>query len=134
MSIDYNWPELAEAKKMGLSYGKYKALMYITNKAAPPKAAGLRKTDRRKQKKYSDHAAFRLWQQGKLDAEIAAELGVCRSLVQKWRETLELPSTARKAVDTKKYRLCKMEDGTFFAIFEDNQTISAKLIEKEKKR
>lgn len=129
MSKDHNWPELAAAKAMGLSYGKYKALMYNPSEAAP-KAAGTQKRNRKRQKRYSEQAAFLLWQQGKTDPQIASILGVSHTIIWRWRDTLELPSHTKQSIDTKKYRLLQAEDGTFFAICEDNQTISAKLIEK----
>lgn len=103
-----------KAKEMGLSYGKYKALLYDPSKTTPQPPAG---SGRRKQKrKYSYHAAFALWQEGKNDTEIAEALGVSRALIQRWRDNLELPSTTRHHVNTKKYRLQQSEDGTYYAI------------------
>lgn len=63
-------------------------------------------------RRFSDQQAFELWQKYMTDAEIAKALGVCRSRIQAWRDVMELPSTARARVDTKKYHLTKMRDGT----------------------
>lgn len=99
-----------KAREMGLTYGKYKALLYDPEKSKPKTPA---ESVRRKQKrKYSYHAAFALWQEGKNDMEIAKALGVSRALIQRWRDTLELPSTTKETVDTKKYRLAHLQDGT----------------------
>lgn len=126
MSVDFNWPELKAAREMGLSYGKYKALTFDPQKNNQRKSAGSKK---RTPRKYTDQDAFRLWQEGKSDAEIARSLGVSRALIQRWRDTLELPSTTKHPIDTKKYRLQQAEDGTIFAIQDDNLTISAKPVE-----
>ncbi len=68
---------------------------------------------KRREKRYTDKAAFELWQQGKNDVEIAAAFGVSRQNIQKWRDTLELPSTVSHYVDTKKYRLIETKYGTY---------------------
>lgn len=114
MSVDFNWPELTAAKEMGLTYGKYRALMYQQEKPSQPKPTGHQR--RKQHRKYSTHEAFSLWQEGKNDSEIAEALGVSRALIQRWRDNLELPSTTRHHVDTKKYRLQQAEDGTYYAI------------------
>lgn len=114
MGKDYNWPEIKAAREMGLTYGKYKALTYEPSKPPQPKLAGSKR--KKQERKYSDSAVFQLWQEGKNDAEIAAALNISRALVQRWRDNLELPSTTRHTVDTKKYRLLQMEDGTYYAI------------------
>ena len=104
------------ARAMGLSYGQYKALSYdptqITTQA-------INRRSRAKTKHYKDEDAFRLWQLGMTDAEIAAACGVSRALIQKWRDHLELPSTARNPVDTKKYRLAQLQDGTYIVLFNE---------------
>lgn len=130
MSVDFNWPELREAKEKGLTYGKYRASTY--DPSHPPQT--VMEPIHHTQKKYSDQAAFQLWQEGKTDAEIAEALGVSRALIQRWRDTLELPSILRHPTDTKKYRLQQAKDGTYFAIIEDYQTISAKPMEKREKK
>ena len=117
-----------KAKEMGLSYGMYKALLYDPSKKTPERPAGSRR--RRQEQKYCNRAAFALWQEGKNDMEIANALGVSRALIQRWRDTLELPSTTRHHVDTKKYRLLQSEDGTYYAIRVDDLTNSAKPIDK----
>lgn len=103
------------ARAMGLSYGQYKALSYNPNQNTTP---AIKRRSRAKTKHYKDEEAFRLWQNGNTDAEIAAACGVSRALIQKWRDTLELPSTTRTPVDTKKYRLAQLQDGTYIVLFE----------------
>lgn len=78
------------------------------------------KYSKRRKKSYTDPAVFALWQQGLTDAEIAAVFGVSRTIIQRWRDVMELPSTSKNKVDTKKYHLVKDRDGTFFAIFDEN--------------
>ena len=94
------------ARAMGLTYGKYKALTY---QPIPPKQPAKRK---QRPRRYTDQEAFQLWQEGHTDSEIARRVGVSRALIQKWRDTLELPSTTKERVDTKKYRLAQLQDGT----------------------
>ena len=98
-----------KAGELGLSYGQYKALYDTDHEIPPPE----KKQRRIRAKRYKDEDAFCLWQEGKTDAEIAKECGVSRALIQKWRDTLELPSTTTgEPVDTKKYRLAYLQDGT----------------------
>lgn len=104
------------ARAMGLSYGRYKALSYNpAQSTATPK----NRRSRAKTKRYKDEDAFRLWQRGMTDAEIATACGVSRALIQKWRDTLELPSSNRSAVDTKKYRLAQLQDGTYIVLLDE---------------
>jgi len=85
--------EVLEAKELGLSYGQYRARKYQEDgrnfapapRPDPPK--------RYRVKRYDDREAFRLWQQGRTDNEIAAVFGVSRTIIQRWRDALELPST-----------------------------------------
>ena len=59
-------------------------------------------------KKYDDETAFRLWQQGRIDREIAAVFGVSRTIIQRWRDTLELPSTVTYPwLNTRAWRLTR---------------------------
>lgn len=59
-------------------------------------------------KKYDDLEAFRLWQQGRTDREIAAVFGVSRTIIQRWRDTLELPSTVSFPwLDTAQFRMVR---------------------------
>lgn len=106
--------DVLAARAMGLSYGQYKALTY---KPIPPKSTAKRK---QRPKRYSDLEAFQLWQAGHTDAEIAQKVGVSRALIQKWRDTLELPSTTKEPVDTKKYRLAHLQDGTIVILKDDD--------------
>lgn len=105
------------ARAMGLSYGQYKNLTYDPNqKHTTPE----KKRRRAKAKRYTDADAFKLWQNGKTDAEIAKECRVSRALIQKWRDTLELPSTTKEPVNTKKYRLAQLQDGTAVVLKDDD--------------
>ena len=118
MSVDYDWSELREAKALGISYGKYKAMHYHPEQAKPSEGT-TKRPSRRKKKRYTDQEAFRLWQEGKTDSEIAATLGVSRALIQRWRDILELPAITRNPIDTSKYYLQQSEDGNFYAIKDD---------------
>lgn len=103
----------AAARAMGLSYGNYKARMYNCSTIAPKKPGkGPQKAQKRK-KKYDDARAFELWQEGKTDAEIASVFGVSRTIIQRWRDVLELPSTSKQKIDTRKYHLETDQDGVF---------------------
>lgn len=108
--------DVLAARAMGISYGQYKALSYDPEKEQP---AAKRKENPKNRKRYSEHRAFVLWQAGKTDAEIASVVGVSRTIIQRWRDALELPSTAKNTVDTKKYRLEHLQDGTLIAIKDD---------------
>lgn len=72
-----------------------------------------RKQRKRRAKRYTDPAAFELWQQGKNDSEIAAAFGVSRQTIQKWRDIMELPSTTAHYVDTQSYRLIETKYGYY---------------------
>lgn len=111
--------ENAVARAMGLSYGKYKAQQWLNNQNSPPQAKHHQKPPQKPQKrtrKCKDPEAFKLWQEGKTDAEIAKHFGVSRTIIQRWRDILELPSTTKEKVDTKKYRLEKTPDGEYYTI------------------
>ena len=104
--------DVAIAKSLGLSYGQYKALEYQkerkwTAPPSPPKKAA------RSRRRYTDEDAFALWQAGKNDCEIGLALGVSRQIIQRWRDTMELPSTAKSDIDTGKYHLVKTAKGMF---------------------
>lgn len=101
--------DIRAADAMGISYGKYKALTYKPSETMPAPA---KKQKRHRQRKFTDAEAFQLWQQNKTDEEIGSILGVSRAYIQRWRDQLELPSTTRFPIDTKKYRLAHMQDGT----------------------
>lgn len=105
------------ANEMGISYGKYRALIHEANATmAHPETE---KSKRRKRpRKFTDAQAFSLWQAHKTDAEIGSTLGVSRAYIQRWRDQLELPSTSKNYIDTKKYRLAELQDGTAVVIHE----------------
>lgn len=101
------------------SYGKYIAWKYETGgtMAAPPKK---KKRHSQRPRKFTDQQAFTLWQSHKTDAEIGSALGVSRAYIQRWRDQLELPSTSKDRINTKKYRLSQLEDGTCIVLEDDN--------------
>lgn len=105
-----------EAKKMGLSYGKYKALTYNPGAIEPAWESPIN-TRRR----FDDRDAFRLWQEGCSDAKIAACLGVSRAIIQRWRDVMELPSTKKGPIDTSKYYLFQTKDGTYVCLSDDKK-------------
>lgn len=93
------------------SYGKYIAWKYENNcaMAAPPPK---KKHNNQRPRRFTDQQAFSLWQSRMTDAEIGKTLGVSRAYIQRWRDQLELPSTSKIRIDTKKYRLSQLKDGT----------------------
>lgn len=108
--------DIRAADEMGLSYGYYIALTY------PPNAPSQPPPQRKKRpRKYTDAEAFRLWQEGMTDAKIANALGVSRISIVLWREQLELPSTWKNPIDTKKYRLAALPDGTAIVVHSDEE-------------
>ena len=104
------------ANEMGISYGKYRAL--IQESPATMAAFPKKKRQNRRPRKFTDEQAFSLWQDHKTDAEIGSTLGVSRAYIQRWRDQLELPSTSKNDIDTKKYRLAELQDGTAVVIHE----------------
>lgn len=105
--------DIRAAKELGISYGKYKSLTYNPQKTTPSPAPTIAKKPKRKPRKFTDQQAFELWQAGHTDAQIGAAVGVSRAYIQRWRDQLELPSTSKTPVDTKKYRLAVLQDGTY---------------------
>lgn len=110
--------DVIAATELGLSYGKYKALMYEPGRASPTIK---KKRTTHHTRKFTDKQAFSLWQDYMTDAEIGSTLGVSRAYIQRWRDHLELPSTSKTRIDTKKYRLAKLQDGTTIVLNEDNE-------------
>lgn len=101
--------DIRAADAMGISYGKYIALSYDPDAAmAGPSIF----TKRYGPNRYTEEQIFRLWQERKTDEEIGQAVGVSRQFIQRWRDQLELPSTAKFCVNTQKYRLTAMRDGT----------------------
>lgn len=107
--------DIRAADEMGLSYGYYIALFY--NPSQNPSTPEPRK--RRRTKKYTDEQLFHLWQERKTDQEIGEIVGVSRQFIQRWRDQLELPSTSKTIVNTQKYRLTYLRDGTCVVVCND---------------
>lgn len=101
--------DIKAADEIGISYGYYIASKYDPT---APMAAPQKKKSKRRPRKFTDAQAFHLWQQRLTDSEIADAVGVSRAYIQRWRDQLELPSTSKNRIDTKKYRLAAMQDGT----------------------
>ena len=98
--------EVLEARELGLTYGQYQARKYSGRTIVP--APRPEPPKRYRVKKYDDEAAFRLWQQGRTDSEIAAVFGVSRTIIQRWRDALELPSTTLFPwINTQAWRLTR---------------------------
>ena len=110
--------DVRAAHALGISYGKYKAMTYDP---AAPMATPRKKKSNHKPRKFTDQQAFQLWQQRMTDAEIGSTLGVSRAYIQRWRDHLELPSTSKIRIDTKKYRLAALQDGTTIVIKIDDE-------------
>ena len=109
--------DIRAANAMGLSYGYYIALSY------EPVQKGTEAPTIRKKRygpnRYTDEQLFRLWQEGCTDEQIGAAAGVSRQYIQRWRDQLELPSTSKFRVNTQKYRLTTMQDGTYIVIISE---------------
>lgn len=108
--------DIRAADALGISYGYYIARTYNPSALMAPPSKKKRKFPERR---FTDEQAFALWQAHKSDTEIGAIVGVSRQTIQKWRDVLELPSTAKMIVNTQKYRLCKLRDGTYIAVHND---------------
>lgn len=104
------------ANEMGLSYGYYKAQTY--NPAAPM-ATPIAVKKRQRKRRYTDEQLFRLWQEGHTDEQIGQAVGVSRQFIQRWRDQLELPSTSKFCINTQKYRLTTLRDGTYIVIISE---------------
>lgn len=102
--------DIRAADALGISYGYYIAMSYDPYAAMATKDPTNHK--RRRTCRYTDEQIFRLWQEGNTDEQIGLAVGVSRQLIQRWRDQLELPSTSKYQIDTKKYRLTTMRDGT----------------------
>lgn len=98
------------------SYGKYIAAKY---EGRVPMAIPPQKHRKKRPQKFSDAEAFRLWQDRMPDAQIANILGVSRVRIVQWRDQLELPSTRKSPIDTQKYRLAYMQDGSAIILNSD---------------
>lgn len=109
--------DIRAADAIGLSYGYYIALVYEPAKKAMDSPAAKHK--RYGPKRYTDEQLFRLWQEGRTDEQIGKAAGVSRQYIQRWRDQLELPSTTKFRVNTQKYRLTTMQDGTYIVIISE---------------
>ena len=108
------------AKALGLSYGYYKAQSFDPGQRHAPIACN--PPQRRQQpRKFSDAEAFTLWQQGRSDGQIAAEVGVTKACIQAWRSRLELPPITATNVDRQKYRLDFLPDGTPVVLIKNDE-------------
>lgn len=110
--------DIRATAKLGFpSYGKYIAWKYENSltSVAPPK----KKRGNHRPRKFTDPQAFDLWQSYMTDEEIASTLGVSRAYIQRWRDQLELPSTSKTCIDTKKYRLSTIRDGTYVVLISE---------------
>lgn len=105
-----------EARAMGLTYGKYKALSYTPTTNPPKKEEKRPESPRKRTKRYTDQQLFELWQEGKSDAEIASAVGVSRAMIQKWRDIMEVPSSPE---GRDKYFLIDTEYGLYVVTEED---------------
>ena len=101
------------------SYGKYIAWKYENSCAMVPPPRK-KKHNNLRPRKFTDQEAFTLWQSLMTDAEIGKTLGVSRAYIQRWRDQLEIPSTSKNRIDTKKYRLAHLQDGTTVILNDDD--------------
>lgn len=112
--------DIRASEELGFpSYGKYIAWKYENSCAtvAPPKK---KRRNHHRPRKFSDQEPFTLWQSHMTDAEIGRALGVSRAYIQRWRDQLELPSTSKRRINTKKYRLAQLQDGTAVILIDDD--------------
>lgn len=110
--------DVIAAMGLGLSYGRYKALLYEPGRVSPTIK---KKRTSHHTRKFTDQQAFSLWQAYMTDAEIGSTLGVSRAYIQRWRDHLELPSTAKTRIETKKYRLASLQDGTTIVLIDNDE-------------
>ena len=110
--------DIRAANELGLSYGYYMASKYDPSvlRASPTIH---QKKKRHHERRYTDQQLFQLWQEGKNDIEIGKAVGVSRQLIQRWRDQMELPTTFNSTIDTQKYRLATLQDGTPIVIQTD---------------
>lgn len=109
--------DIRAADAMGISYGYYIARSYNPDAAMADPSPTSQK--RRRTRRYTDEQLFLLWQEGKTDEQIGQAVGVSRQFIQRWRDQLELPSTSKFRVNTQKYRLTTLRDGTYIVIISD---------------
>ena len=109
--------DIRAADAMGISYGNYIALSYDPDAAMAGPAIFTRRYG---PYRYTEEQIFRLWQDRYTDEQIGQIVGVSRQFIQRWRDQLELPSTSKYRVNTKKYRLTAMRDGTPIVIISNN--------------
>ena len=110
--------DIRAADELGISYGYYIAQSYDPYAAMAAPAPTSHK--RRRARRYTDEHLFALWQEGKTDEQIGQAVGVSRQFIQRWRDQLELPSTSKFRVNTKKYRLTTLRDGSYIVIISNN--------------
>lgn len=104
--------DIRKAMELGVSYGKYKAMTRTYPAPTPKKPPPAQK--KKRPHKYNDEQLFLLWQARKNDTEIAEAAGISRAIVQRWRDSLELPSThLNKNLDTKKFRMVETPYGIY---------------------
>lgn len=109
--------DIEAADALGISYGYYIAITYDPSAAMVAPAPTTKK--RHRKRRYTDEQLFQLWQEGYTDEQIGQAVGVSRQFIQRWRDQLELPSTSKFRVNTKRYRLTTMRDGTYIVIISD---------------
>lgn len=111
--------DIRAAAELGFSsYGKYIAWKYENRCAmvVPPRK---KRHNNYRPRRFTDPEAFTLWQSYMTDAEIGKTLGVSRAYIQRWRDQLELPSTSILCINTQKYRLATLRDGTYIVIISE---------------
>lgn len=86
---------------------------------SPPAPSRKRKRKRNRKRRYTDEQLFTLWQEGKTDEQIGQAVGVSRQYIQRWRDQMHLPSTSKSGINTQKYRLARLQDGTSVAVRND---------------
>ena len=107
--------DIKAADAIGISYGYYIALSYDPDAAMANPCT----TKKRRKRRYTDEQLFLLWQEGYTDEQIGQAVGVSRQFIQRWRDQLELPSTSKFCINTKKYRLTTLRDGTYIVIISE---------------
>ena len=108
--------DIRAADALGISYGYYIAQSYDPYAAMAELNPQVK---RRRTRRYTDEQLFLLWQEGCTDEQIGQAVGVSRQFIQRWRDQLELPSTSKFRVNTQKYRLTTLRDGTYIVIISE---------------
>lgn len=103
--------DVLAAKAAGLSYGQYQAMRAEQAQIPPRTPDRIRKKRPPKPKHYDDREVFRMWQARMSDRQIGASFGVSRTVIQRWRDRMEIPSLVTFPwISTEGFQLVRQDD------------------------